>query len=72
MKRKLFLVVLVLIIAMLLVGCSGEGIVTPIMEDVLFENKTANTLSVQITSTYIETDIDSFTIEPGSIKIIKS
>jgi len=33
MKRKLFLVVLVLIIAMFLAGCSGGGIVTPATDE---------------------------------------
>jgi hypothetical protein len=70
MKRKYFLIILILVLAIFLVGCSG--IVTPVMEDVLFENRTANVLSVQITSTYIETNIDSFTIEPGSTKTIRS
>ncbi|MBA7555123.1 hypothetical protein ES705_47776 [subsurface metagenome] len=42
------------------------------MENISFENRTANALSVQITSTYIETSVDSFTIEPGLTEIIKS
>ena len=70
MKRKYFLVVLVLILSMFLVGCGG--IVTPVMEDISFENMTADTLSVQITSTYIETNIDFFTIEPGATETIRS
>ncbi|MFH1899173.1 MAG: hypothetical protein ABIJ82_01720 [Patescibacteria group bacterium] len=70
MKKKYFFVILFLILAMFLVGCGG--IITPVMGDVLFENKTANTLSVQITSDVIETNINSFTIEPGSTKTIRS
>lgn len=70
MKSKYFFVILFLILAIFLVGCNG--IITPVMEDISFENRTANTLSVQITSTYIETNIDSFTIEPDSTKTIRS
>ena len=33
MKRKLFLVVLVLILVIFLVGCSGGGIVTPATDE---------------------------------------
>ena len=70
MKNKYYLLILVLILTLFLVGCNG--IITPVMEDILFENRTANTLSVQITSTSIETNIDSFTIEPDSTKTIRS
>jgi hypothetical protein len=70
MKKKYFFFIFFLILAIFLVGCNG--IIGPVMEDISFENRTAYTLYVQITSTYIETNIDSFTLEPGSTKTISS
>jgi len=76
MKRETFLVILLLALVMFLPGCNGiidiPGIDVPVLEDVSFENNTKNNLSIQITSTFIETDIDSFMIEPGTTKVIKS
>lgn len=76
MKRKSLLVILLLALIMFLSGCNGiidtPSIDVPVLEDVSFENNTKNNLLIQITSTFIETGIDSFTIEPGTTKVIKS
>lgn len=76
MEKESLLVILLLILAMFLPGCNGivdtPGIYVPTLEDLSFENNTKNNLSIQITSTFIETNIDSFTIEPGATKIIRS
>ncbi len=57
---------------MFLVGCN-EIVITPTMEDILFENKTSYTLSVRFDSALgVETSIDIFTIEPGSTVTVQS
>lgn len=73
MKSRVLLSILVISLILVLVGC---GVVPPLnqspMEDISFENRTANVLSVQITSTYIETSVDSFIIEPDATITISS
>ena len=72
MKSKYFLIILVLVLAMFLVGCN-EIVITPTMENILFENKTSDTLSVRFDSASgVETSIDIFTIEPGSTVTVQS
>ncbi len=74
--KKILLILAFLVI--FLAGCSGatntpynETTDSSALEEVLFKNFTERTLSVQISS-YSETDIKSFTIEPGATITIKS
>jgi hypothetical protein len=57
---------------MFLVGCS-EIIITPTMEDIIFDNKTSDTLFVRFDpASGIETSINEFTITPDSTVTVQT
>jgi len=72
MKNNYFFIILFLVLSMFLVGCS-EIIITPTMEDIIFDNKTSDTLFVRFDpASGIETSINEFTITPDSTVTVQT